>query len=255
MIDPGRLLNEARFALMLLTRLPAGRVSEPVPAMRDAVWAYPLAGLAVGLIGAITLSVAYGLGLPSLASALLALAAMALATGAMHEDGLADMADGFGGGQTRERKLEIMRDSRIGTYGVLALVLVVGLRASALSALSQGWSGAFAVIACAAASRGLLPAVMALMPPARDDGLGRSAGSPERSRAANALGLGFVALLVFLPFSPAFAAMAAGAVAALGVSLLAKRQIGGLTGDTLGATQILAETAMLLAVLAALPQA
>ena len=106
-----------------------------------------------------------------------------------------------------------------------------------------------------ASRRGLLPAVIALMPPARDDGLGRSAGSPERSRAANALGLGFVALLVFLPFSPAFAAMAAGAVAALGVSLLAKRQIGGLTGDTLGATQILAETAMLLAVLAALPQA
>lgn len=251
MTDPGRLLDEARIALMLLTRLPAGRVGEPVPAMRDAVWAYPVAGLAVGLVGAIGLSVAHGLGLPSLPAALLALAAMALATGAMHEDGLADMADGFGGGQTRERKLEIMRDSRIGTYGVLALVLVVGLRASALSAMPQGWSGAFAVIACAAASRGLLPAVMALMPPARDDGLGRSAGSPERSRAGNALAIGLVTLLLLLPFTPALAAMVAGAGTALAVSLLARRQIGGLTGDTLGATQILAETAMWLALLAA----
>ena len=251
MSDWARRLDEARLALMLLTRLPAGRIDDPVPAMKYAAWAYPLAGLAVGGIGGAALWLGQALGLPALASSFIALAAMALATGAMHEDGLADTADGFGGGATRERKLEIMRDSRIGSYGVLALVLVIGLRASALAALMPGLAGALVVIAGAMASRAVLPIVMAHLPPARTDGLGRSAGSPEMPVWAGALAIGLLALLVFLPFSAWVPALLAGGAAALAVSRMALRQIGGQTGDTLGATQLLTETAILLAAVAA----
>ncbi|MCB1381653.1 MAG: adenosylcobinamide-GDP ribazoletransferase [Notoacmeibacter sp.] len=248
MTGPARLLDEARLALMLLTRLPAGRIADPVPAMRDSAWAYPLAGLAVGSIGGAFLWLSYALGLPALAGAFLSLAAMALATGAMHEDGLADTADGFGGGATKERKLEIMRDSRVGSYGMLALVLVVGLRASAVAALSPGFSAALAVIATAMASRSVLPVVMAMLPPARSDGLGHGAGAPNTPVWAASLTLGLAAMILLLPSSALVPALLAGGAVTLAISVLSVRQIGGQTGDTLGATQTLTETAILLAV-------
>src|SRR5437868_1519353 len=135
--DPETLVADLKAALMFFTRLPIpnGAAMEE-GALARATWAAPVAGVVVGLIGALVYWIAWKLNVPPLPSAVLALAATVAVTGALHEDGLADVADGFGGGKTIERKLEIMRDSRIGTYGVCALILSFMLRAGALSAIA-----------------------------------------------------------------------------------------------------------------------
>ena len=236
-------LAEAQLAIMLMTRLPAGRISEPVPTMAAASWAFPLAGLVAGAIMALVLSTAAWLGLPPAIAAGLALAAGVVATGGLHEDGLADTADGFGGGRDRDHKLAIMRDSRIGTFGTLALLLALGLRWSAVAALAVQdlHLTTSAVVAIAIASRAGLPTILLLLPPARSDGLGHAAGGGTGVRAAVALAIGIAALALLL-----------GPKAALGIVILeiiilglmarlAMRQIGGQTGDVLGAIQQVAE--------------
>lgn len=137
-LSAGR-MGEAHLAFVFLTRLPLPRLTDAAartPVSR-ASWAFPLVGLAVGLVGALTLWGTALAGLPPLVSALATLAVTVALTGALHEDGLGDLADGFGGGATRDRKLEIMRDSRVGSYGVLALLFSIGLRAGALTALLE----------------------------------------------------------------------------------------------------------------------
>ncbi len=167
-----RRLAEARLALALLTRLPVGRLPDPAPPLAASAWAWPLAGLAAAILPAL---VFWAAPLPPLMAALLALAAGVVATGGLHEDGLSDVADGFGGGPTRERKLEIMKDSRIGSYGALALALGLGLRATGLAAAPDACTGAAALLALGAASRAGLPAAMVLLAPARPGGLGAAA--------------------------------------------------------------------------------
>ncbi|MDE1897217.1 MAG: adenosylcobinamide-GDP ribazoletransferase [Rhodospirillales bacterium] len=227
--------DEARLAFMLLSRLPMGRMETPPP-MANSVWAYPVVGAVLGAASGLVFWLAVRVGLPPLAAALLALGASVGLTGAMHEDGLADMTDGFGGGRTIAAKLEIMRDSRIGSYGVVALVLTLGLRAACLAALpAPGMVWRLAAIG--ALSRALLPVVMLALPPARADGLGQAAGDVARAPVLAGLAL---AVVVFWHFLPVFAVMT---LAVAAVSMLAKRQIGGFTGDVLGAGQVLAETA------------
>jgi adenosylcobinamide-GDP ribazoletransferase len=233
--------DEIRVGLMLLTRLPAGRTAEPAPTVADSAWSWPLAGAAVGLIAALVHAVMLWLGLPALPAACLAIGAMILATGGLHEDGLADLADGFGGGRTRERALEIMRDSRIGSFGAIALGLSLILRAGCLAALAPG-QAFWGLIALGAASRASMPWVLHLMPPARDDGLGRSAASVRREIALSASALGFLACLP-LGVGVAILTLAAGAAAAAGLAALAQRRIGGQTGDVCGAVQQAAEIA------------
>ncbi|MDZ7905514.1 MAG: adenosylcobinamide-GDP ribazoletransferase [Cypionkella sp.] len=132
------LIADLQLALMLLTRLPAGHLAQAgdPPPLARAVWAYPIVGALVGAMGAGVLVGAATLGLAPSIAATLALAVCILATGGLHEDGLADVADGFGGGQDRARKLEIMRDSRIGSYGTLALILSLALRVQILAAFA-----------------------------------------------------------------------------------------------------------------------
>ena len=130
-----RRIAEVQVAFMLLTRLPAGRLWGGAPELAAAKWAFPLTGLVVGGSFAgvyITMSI---LALPASLAAILALGVSVMMTGGLHEDGLADCADGFGGGQTKDQKLAIMRDSRVGSYGVLALVLVIAARMMALATL------------------------------------------------------------------------------------------------------------------------
>ncbi|HTQ70181.1 MAG TPA: adenosylcobinamide-GDP ribazoletransferase [Acidocella sp.] len=233
-------LDEVRLALMLLTRLPVGRLGAPRP-LSSAIWAYPLAGALVGGLTGATLHLALRAGLPPLPAALLALAVSVLLTGAMHEDGLADVADGFGGGATRERKLEIMRDSRIGSYGVVALVLALGLRAAFLSELPEA-GGTAHLAGLSALSRGLLPGLILTLPPARAGGLGQSAGANARpAQVLAGLGLAGAIGLATLPCFLSIAAIMT--LATAGIGLLAWRQIGGFTGDVLGAAQITAEVA------------
>jgi adenosylcobinamide-GDP ribazoletransferase len=200
----------------------------------------------VGLAGAFVYKVASRLGLPANLTALLALATTALITGALHEDGLADTADGLGGGRTRERKLEIMRDSRIGSYGVCALILSFGLRWTALAAIANPWAVMLALCAAHAAARAGLPAFMSLVPPARRDGLAAGAGVPPGHSVAIAFAVGTLALALTLGPAKALVGLVLLSVAGLILARLAIRQIGGQTGDILGALEQVGEILILL---------
>ena len=229
-----RRIGEFGLAAGLLTRLPVGWL-RPSGVAGHAVWAYPLVGLVVGAAGAVVLWLGQAADLPPLASAAWALGAMVLATGALHEDGLADTADGLGGGATRARKLEIMRDSRIGGFGATALILSFAIRAATLAALTPAALVAGAVIARAAMA-GVL-----LLPPARADGLAASVGRVSRGGFGAACVLAVVAACVLLPSRTATAAILAAAAAAAAVAWLAWRQVGGHTGDICGAAEQAAE--------------
>jgi adenosylcobinamide-GDP ribazoletransferase len=245
------LIHDCKVALAFLTRLPVrhGRSWSDLD-LAASVPLFPVVGALIGLAGAFGYALAVWLGLPPWPAAAIALATTIWLTGALHEDGLADVADGFGGGRTREDKLRIMRDPRVGSYGALALVLTLLARAGTLAALAAPWAVAAALVAAGAVSRAALPAVMATLPNARPDGLGASAGRPHPLRAAAAvLVAALIAIALLGPAAPA--ALLAGAGGALAVALLARRQIGGYTGDVLGAIQQLAEIGVLLGVLAA----
>ena len=253
-----RPISDLLFCLRFYSRLPIPVFRfEAAPHAMDAfpraVALAPLAGLLIALPAGLILAGA-GAALPPELAAVLGLAALAATTGALHEDGLADVADGFGGGRTIERKLEIMRDSRIGAYGGVALCLSLLARWAALTALLRmGSATAFvALLAAAALSRwlGLLP--MALLPPARKDGAAHAAMGPEpRALAiggALALSAGLApAWLAGAGLGVTLAAAALALAAALGMAHLAKRQIGGQTGDVAGAAQQLAEITFLMA--------
>lgn len=226
-------VRELQLAAMILTRLPAGRIPGEAPPIARATWAFPVIGALLGVLAGIVFALASWLGLPAFAAALLAIAAGVLATGALHEDGLADTADGLGGGGTVTRKLEIMKDSRIGSYGVLALLLTLGLTASGMAA--AGTLPLFVVIGTASRAMMLLP--MVFLSPAREDGLGRSATAETDGRFLAAMGL-TLALTLATGAMPILATML---LCTLAVMLLARRQIGGQTGDVLGATQKLTE--------------
>ena len=152
---------------------------------------------------------------------MLAIAALACATGALHEDGLADFADGLGGA-SRARRLEIMRDPRVGSFGVIALVLALLARAGALAALAGPAEVGVALIAAAALSRALLPPAMLALPQARGDGLAVQAGRPHPARVAAALA---IALLIALLLLPAAVAVTASAVAALAGAMVAMARV------------------------------
>ncbi|WP_439357352.1 adenosylcobinamide-GDP ribazoletransferase [Bradyrhizobium sp. DASA03007] len=238
---------DLRMAASFVTILPVAS-SKPAGdgAIARATWALPVAGLLVGLAGALVYKVASRFGLTPNIAALLALAATALITGALHEDGLADTADGLGGGRTRERKLEIMRDSRIGTYGVCALILSFGLRWSALATIASPWAVTLALCAAQIAARAGVPAFMSLVPPARPDGLSASAGPPPDRSVAIAFALGTLALVLALGPGKALVGLILLSLAGVLLARLAIRQIGGQTGDILGAFEQLGEILILL---------
>lgn len=245
MRDPRSLATDATECLGFFTRLPVP-AAPPDRAFAPSLWAAPLAGLAVAAAGALAMAAAVWLAMPASVCALVAVAATMAATGALHEDGLSDTVDGFFGGFTRERRLEIMKDSRIGTFGAAALVFSIGLRAAALAAIGPSLAAVAALVAAHMASRALLPAMMHVTPPARPDGLAASVGAVPRDTALAALVIGAAALpLLGLPA----ALLTAGALALIVVAVrrTAMARIGGHTGDVLGALQQLAEIAVLCA--------
>ena len=224
-----------------------------------AVRAFPLAGLLVALPPAALASALSAIAAPPPVLAFAVLALATLITGALHEDGLADSADGIGGGRDRESALAIMKDSRVGSYGVVALILSFGLRATAIAALATALppSGlGMALLAVAAASRTAMVWHWSLLPPARRDGVAASVGEPERGATVFALTSGILmATLLILPHGTMIAlvlALAAAVIAVLAFNRMALRKIGGHTGDTIGATQQLAEMSVLFALALAL---
>jgi adenosylcobinamide-GDP ribazoletransferase len=245
--------HDFRIAVGFLTILPlapAADLDDHRAGLRFGARAFPLAGLVVGVFGALVYAIANTLRLPPEAAAFIAIGAMTVFTGALHEDGLADMADGAMARESLEQRLAIMRDSRIGTFGTLALIIVVGIKAGTITAI--GWADQVAplLIGCAAASRAVLPALMRFMRPARSDGLAFAAGRPEENQVILASLLGFVLALLFLGPSAGLIAVIAGATAAALVGWIAKKRLGGVTGDVLGAAQQATEATMMLAVVA-----
>ena len=241
--------RDASVAGAFLTRLPFPAVegAQAKNALALAARAFPLVGVVVGAAGAVALLASSSLGVGLLPAGILGLALMALVTGALHEDGLADMVDGFGGGASQAQKLKIMKDARLGVYGVLALVFSVGLRAGALATFATPEAAALALVAAASLSRGVLPASMHFLPAVRKTGLAHKAGRPDQESWVTALVLGGLFAFLFLGPAGGLIAIVFGIAGAALVAWLAWSQIGGLTGDVIGAEQQVSEAAILIA--------
>lgn len=232
-------------ALGLLTRLPV-RVDTANATARGVrtAWAWPLAGMAVGLMAGLVAATALWIGLPPTVAALLLITIQIAATGAMHEDGLADSLDGLWGGWDPARRLAIMKDSRIGAYGVIALVLTLILRWqlwALLIAAGHLWGP---VIAVAALSRVPMVALMWALPHARAGGLSHAVGRPATATLALAAGVALIIAVGTLGWVSLSLAIALTA-ATLIWGTIARAKIGGQTGDILGAAQQFAEIAAL----------
>ncbi len=242
--------EELKASIVFCTRLPLLRAT-PIAGgiIAKAAWAFPIAGVLVGLIGAVVYALAHRAGLPAWPAAALTVAATLLATGCLHEDGLADTADGFGGGKTREQKLAIMRDSRIGVYGVCALAMSLVLRVAALASLPSAHAVVWALIASHAAARAAMPALMLMLPPARSDGLSFEAGRPPGEAVLAAAVIGFLILAICLHLGHGVLALILLAVIVALMAWLSMRQIEGQTGDVLGALEQASEIAVLLVAL------
>jgi adenosylcobinamide-GDP ribazoletransferase len=245
-------------ALRFYSRLPVPRLPEEAGGESDfdlsaMAAAVPVAGAIIGTVAALTLLVAHRLGLGVAVSAILAVACGIVVTGALHEDGLADAADGFFAQAGIERRLEIMRDARLGSFGVLALTTVMLLRVALIAELALLGTGAAAaaLIGAAALSRGTGLMPLALLAPARREGAGAAAGRlpiPAFTHAVM-IGCGIALILTMLQgfgLLRALVACVAALAAARGVCALAQTKIGGQTGDVAGAAQILSELAFYL---------
>lgn len=228
-------------AIGLLSRIPvtgAGRRGV------RAAWAWPLAGALVATLSVALGWIALALGLPPGFVAGLVITAQVALSGAMHEDGLADCADGFWGGTDRASRLEIMKDSRIGTYGVVALVLSLLIRWSATVMLIEaGWLLG-GLITAAAASRASMLVLMYMLEPATTSGLSRHVGRPDRDTVVLTLAVAAVLAMLFTGFAALPVAIIV-AVLTFAVARLAQDKIGGQTGDVLGAMQQIAEIGVL----------
>jgi adenosylcobinamide-GDP ribazoletransferase len=247
-------IDDLASGTVFLTRLPAewlGRRSDMRPDFRRGARLFPVIGALVGIAGGAVLVITAALGVPPFVAATLAVIATMLFTGALHEDGLADTLDGFGGGATAARKLEIMDDSRIGAYGAAALVFSILLRVGALSSLAVAapFHAALALVAAEAISRAALVRLWQELPAARLGGLAHETGPPDQTAMLIALAAGFaIALLTVWP-SIGFWAAIVGILLSIAATYIFTRistyEIGGRTGDTLGACQQIAAVAFL----------
>ncbi|HVO01939.1 MAG TPA: adenosylcobinamide-GDP ribazoletransferase [Candidatus Cybelea sp.] len=243
-------------AFAFLTRLPVGFLAPPVEPiaiasapqaqLAEAARAFPIVGLVVGLIGGLAYWIALRITHSGLLAAFLAVAATGALTGALHEDGWADFADGLGARGDRVRKLAAMKDSHIGSFGVLALIFATGIKVVAVATLGDPDRVTAALVASHTLSRALLPLAMRSLPLAATQGLAVSAGRPSAQGVYAALGIGLL-IAFFAVFLPAAAvALIAAVVAAVLVGKIAERQFGGYTGDVLGAIEQVAEMAVLI---------
>jgi adenosylcobinamide-GDP ribazoletransferase len=238
---------DLKIGILFCTRIPVPHAAPTDGAdIARASWVLPLVGALIGLLGAAAYWTAFHFNLPPLVDAALAIAATLAATGCLHEDGLADTFDGFGGGQDRERKLAIMRDSRLGTYGACALTLSLMLRVGAVASLARPGPVALGLVAAHAGARAVMPLFLRLVPPARPDGLSAAAGRPSPGNVMVAALLGLGLLLWSLGAGRAVVALLLLLVTVGFMRWLCLRQIGGQTGDAVGALEQISEIAVLL---------
>lgn len=250
--DKQSLIGDCASAFLLLSRIPVTWHRFPdnrPPDFISSLWAFPIVGLTIGAAGGIVMLAGQALALPALVTATGAATAMVMLSGAMHEDGLADMADGFGGGRDTESKVRIMHDSRIGSYGVLALILSLTMRIGLYISLLEAFGGVTLVIfmaAIQAISRFQPVLQLSAFRVSPHASLAQLTGRPGATRLAAA------ALICLVPMAWLLGPMGAAIIALPGVAItiwigrLATRHVEGLTGDVMGATTILAEIVMLI---------
>lgn len=246
--NPAQLLADLAACTRFFSRLPLPRlgpadIPDAPPDFTRIVRAAPLAGVLIALPAAFVGLILGLTALPPLATAFVIAGTLAATSGALHEDGLADVADGFFGGGTSERRLEIMKDSRIGTFGALALVLSVGLRSVLLATLLERFGPAEAMIlflGTEALSRTLLVWQWSQLPSARPDGLATRFGKPDIRSTGQAVIFGTLCLMpsaVALSVPALSLGLLLAGLAAHGIGRLALAKIGGFTGDVLGTIQ------------------
>ncbi len=256
--DAAQWLIDLRASIFFLTRLPITVPAARLPPLAAAARAFGPAGALIGAAGAAVYYGLHAIGVPASVAVAVALGALVVATGGLHEDGLADTADGFGGGHDAAQRLAIMRDSHIGSYGVIALVLAFLIRWTALTHIAatggthaNGWLVAGVMIAVQCLSRAAMVPVLSGLPAARPDGRSAEAGHPGRATVvqAAAAGLGiFIAVLWPVVSLRGMSVVAlTGLVAMLAVMRLSRRLIGGQTGDVCGSVQVACEAVMLVA--------
>lgn len=232
--------------------LPGEGDGHALPDFRLVPRALPLAAVVIAMPAALVMLAGGLAGINPYLAATLTITALALTTGAFHEDGFADTADGLFGGATPERRLEIMKDSRVGSYGAMALGLSLLLRVTALAAILQAsgaLAGAAAMLIAAAWSRANGVHLLASEPPARLTGASAAVGQPSMATARIALALALVlgvaaTLATDLPLKGLVLGFILAGLAVTGLARLARRLIGGQTGDIIGAAQQLAEIAI-----------
>jgi adenosylcobinamide-GDP ribazoletransferase len=241
-----RIKEDILAAFMLLTRFPVNweKVSPNTePNINRSLWAYPIVGLVISIVGAVVYWVSTMLLLPQFSCVILSLTAMILSTGAFHEDGLADVVDGFGGGLTVDKKLEIMRDSQIGTYGGLALIISILLKVSLLSSFNTE-QVIIALIVGAMLSRVMIIIALRILPAARKNSLSVTAGKPSWNSLSVALMIAFLFAFLFLTLKVTIITFIVATLTTGGLCRIAYKQVGGVSGDILGAVQQISEIAI-----------
>lgn len=239
-------LGSLSTSLAFLTRIPLPSfLFRDHIAASSAAWGFPVVGLLIGFAQALAVGLLVALGLHPVVIAVLVMGGSIMLTGALHEDGLGDVADSLGG-STRERKRAIMKDSRLGTFGVLALVLMAAIKLGFLMSLAGGfqWSLALGVLVGASVvSRALMTVVWAVLPAANTEGLGSE--RPSLVIGLIALAIGCAVLVALVPLVPVVVLVGAlvAVITAVAFALFARWQYGGVTGDVCGATQMLTELA------------
>ncbi|HET9147529.1 MAG TPA: adenosylcobinamide-GDP ribazoletransferase [Acetobacteraceae bacterium] len=242
-----RLNAELASAFGLLTQIPLGRFL-PEPEAVDhgrSVWSYPLVGLALGALAGLIYRLAIGFGMMPLLAACWTLVASILLTGGLHEDGLADTTDGLGGGRNPARKLEIMQDSRIGSFGTLSLLLSLALRGSALVSIARPSQVAVALIVAGVLGRTVMIVPLRFSCPARPSGMAAALGAVRPGPASAGIVIGIVVAGLLIPLRLAVLLIAVTLALGLAWSRWLTQQVGGYTGDTLGALELIAECLIL----------
>ncbi len=232
-------------AIQFLTRLPVPKcIHASEDTLGKATKFFPLVGVIVGASGALTFWLLLHL-LPHSAAALCAIIFTAFITNGFHEDGLADTFDGFGGGWTREQALEIMRDSRLGTYGTMALIFLILGKYNFLSSLAPGQVWRWLIVAHTASRWTVLP-LCAWLPYARADGQGKLVAKQIGKAEIFIASVTLLGAVLMLPWQAALAALLVTGLAPLLSGLYFRARLSGITGDCLGATNQLTEVSLYL---------
>ena len=241
--------RDALMAASFLTRIPFPQPHPFDRTLMQAAWCFPVIGALIGLSGGLLLLVLLILGIPQLISAFIMMAFLATLTGGLHEDGLADTADGLGGGNDKASKIAIMRDSHIGTYGTLSLIIIYGIKAGAIMSLVEQPHAIvpiFALISAHCVSRFLILPVTHFLNLASETGMAKFAGKAKWRTIMYGLIITISILVLMLPISKVLVILTLASLAVLGLALVVNFLIGGYNGDTLGAAQQVAETVILI---------